>query len=368
VGTLGRAACQQKSPHDGPARPVSAFSQAEKGIPIEHTEQVEHHRWTPPGPGTRGLAPLDGPTRTLLHEMRWRTPPPSRGRRWLALGIVLALHVLFGWFTWHEMQVRKVEALARYERAGALQVRLIPRAATSPGLATPPALLPPPPELVPPPRPVNKPVVHEPPAKNAMTVSLPPQAPAPAMSAAPQPRLYNPSGQAMLPATSSSATPAPEAGYVQKMPQGDANIMQHATPVPYKATRFDKDWDKSSGNALQDAMKHARDNTTVSHTFHIAPGVRLHCGVSFAALAGGCGGDPPPAPPTKDGDMRLSMAPANSLAPGSPQPKVPTVEECIAIYRADKPLPYGCPIDTPTRSVDAELQERAAHPATQDSH
>ena len=43
-----------------------------------------------------------------------------------------------------------------------------------------------------------------------------------------------------------------------------------------------------------------------------------------------------------------------------------SVEECIAIYRAEKPLPQGCPIDTPTRSVDADMQERAAHPAKQD--
>lgn len=300
--------------------------------------------------------------------MRWRTPPPHRGRRWLALGIVLALHVLFGWFTWHEMQVRKVEERMREARMGALQVRLIPRAKTAAGPAAPPVLLPSPPTQPAPPRPVNKPVVHEPPAKNAMTVSLPPEAPAPAASVAPQPRLYSDSGQALPPATTSTVPPTPEAGYAQKMPQGDSNIMQHTSAVPYKATRFDKDWDKTSGNAVQDAMKHAVDNTTVSHTFHIAPGVRIHCGISFAALAGGCGGDPPPPPPTKDGDMRLSMAPANQLAPGPPAPKPPTVEECIAIYRADKPLPYGCPIDTPTRSVDAEMQEHAAHPAAQDGH
>jgi len=305
----------------------------------------------------------------MLHQMRWRTAPPHRGRRWLALGIVLALHVLFGWFTWHEMQVRRTEARERDERQGALLVRLIPRAATPTGPAAPPVLVPPPPpEPAPPPRPVNKPVVHEPPAKNAMTVSLPPEPPAPAASVAPPPQLYNPLGQIALPATASTAPPVSEPGYVQKLPQGDSKIMQHTSPAPYQPTRFDKDWNKTSGNAVQDALKKAKDDTTVKHTFHIAPGVRIHCAISFAALAGGCGGDPPPPPPSNDGDMRMSMAPAHQLAPDSPQPKAPSVEECIAIYRAEKPLPYGCPVDTPTRAVDAEMQERAAHPANQDGH
>jgi hypothetical protein len=29
-------------------------------------------------------------------------------------------------------------------------------------------------------------------------------------------------------------------------------------------------------------------------------------------------------------------------------------------------LPQGCPVDTPTRSVDAEMQERASHQGAQD--
>lgn len=172
----------------------------------------------------------------------------------------------------------------------------------------------------------------------------------------------------MLPANASTAPPVAGPGYVQRTPQGDSTIMQHSTPVPYHATRFDKDWEKSSGNVVQDALKKAKDSSTVEHTFHVAPGVRIHCAISFAALAGGCGGDPPPAPSYKDRDMRLNMAPANQLAPGSPEPKAISVQECIALYRADKALPYGCPVDTPARSVDAQLQERAAHPVGEDGH
>ena len=305
----------------------------------------------------------------MLHQLRWRKAPPNRGRRWLALGIVLVLHVLFGWLTWHEMQLGKAAALAREERSGALLVRLIPHAATPPGPAAAPELVPPPPpEPAPPPRPVNRPVVHEAPAKNAMTVSLPPEPPAPASSIAapPQPDLYNAAGQPALPATASTATPAPEGDYVRQMPQGDAKIMQHSTTVPYQATRFEKDWHKRGGSSVDDALQKGVDKSTVSHTFHVAPGVRIHCSISLLALGGGCGGDPPPPPPSNDGDMRMNMAPASQLAPGSPPPKTISVAECIAIYRAEKPLPQGCPVDTPTRAVDAEMQERASHPSTQD--
>lgn len=339
-------------------------------IPIEHTEQVEHHRWAPPPTHARGLAPLDGPTRALLHELRWRKSPPARGRRWLALGVVLVLHVLFGWLTWHEMQLRKAQMQARESRADALQVRLIPRPIATASPAAPPQPVPPPrPESAAPPRPVSKPVVHEPPARDAMTVSLPPEPPAPATSVATaaQPQLYDATGKVALPASPSTA-PAPEAGYVQKTPQDSARIMQHTTPVPYKATRFDKYWDKSLGSSVDDALQKAKDGTTATHTFHIAPGVRIHCSISLVGLGGGCGGDPPPPPPPNDGDMRMNMAPASQLAPGSPPPKTMSVDECIAIYRAEKPLPYGCPVDTPTRAVDAEMQERAAHGRQQDGH
>lgn len=281
--------------------------------------------------------------------MRWRKAPPAGRRRWVALAIVLALHALFMGFTWHEMQVGR-PAVARHERRGALQVRLIP--------ATPKAA-PAPPELAsPPPPPPPRPAVREPPAKNAMTVTLP--APAPASTVAPAARIYDTTGQPALPAASSSA-PAAAPGYVQRMPQGDSQVMKHDSAITYKATRFEKDWNNGS-SSVDDVLKRAVDKSTVTHTFHIAPGVRLHCGISFAALAGGCGGDPPPRPTSKSQDMRLNMAPAQSLAPGTPAPAPPSVEECIAIYRADKPLPQGCPVDTPTRAVDAELRERAAHP------
>jgi hypothetical protein len=293
----------------------------------------------------------------LLHQLRWRKAPPQRGRRWLVVGIVLVLHALFIWLTWHEMRSLPEWATAEHRHRDALQVRLIPRPVSlSPAAAAPPIA---PPSPTPPAPPaVKPPVVHEAPARNAMTVSLPPTPPAPATSVPPSPQLYDAAGRVVLPSSSSTA-PAPEApGYVQRGPQGDSKVMQHNSPVTYQATRFEKDWSKG-GSAVDDVLQRAADKTTVKHTFHLAPGVRIHCAITFAALAGGCGGDPPPSPPSNDGDMRMNMAPASQLAPGSPEPKAPSVDECIAIYRANKPLPHGCPVDTPTRSVDAEMRERA---------
>jgi len=124
--------------------------------------------------------------------------------------------------------------------------------------------------------------------------------------------------------------------------------------IKYKPTKLDPYWRKSS-NAIDDALQKAVEKTTVKKTIQLPGGIRIHCGISLAALAGGCGGDPPPPPPPTDGDERLNMAPA-PLVKGTATPK-PDVMTCIADYRAGKPLPYGCPMDTPTRAVDAEKKK-----------
>jgi len=267
------------------------------------------------------------------------------------MALALGLHLLFIGVTWWEMQPRSGEPLPPPRAGDALQVRFIPR-------GTPRAAPPPPAEAVPPPPPApHMAPVREPPAKNAMTASLPTPAPAPATSVAtPAPRLFGADGRPLLP-TAQPAAPS-TAGYVERGVVGDSQVMRHDNPVKYQATRFDKDWSK--GSSLDRALKSLVDKTTVKKTVTLAPGLRIHCAVALAALAGGCGGDPPAPPSAKDGDFRLSMAPARSLAPEPNPPKPPSEEECIKIYRDGKPLPYGCPVDTPTRAVDAELRERAA--------
>ena len=262
------------------------------------------------------------------------------------LAVVLLLHLLFATMVWLAMRPPPSRQGPAAPVADVLEVRFIPA-------ATAPAAKPPPPVSMPPP-PVRAPSrrTAQPVARNALSVQLP--APAPAASVA-APRLFDRNGQAILPAAGSTSEPE----YVQRLPQGDTRIMRHDSPVKYQATRFDKDWGNGTTNAIDDVLQKAVDKTTVKHTFHPLPGLRIHCAVALAMLAGGCGGDPPPPPSPKDGDVRLNMAPA-PLAPNPEAPKPPPLSACIALYRAGKPLASGCPSDTPIRAVDEELREQRA--------
>ena len=277
----------------------------------------------------------------MLHELRWRKPPRDHRRLWVALGIALLLHVLFVAVVWYEMKpTPRLPQVVQVQVDQAIQVRFIARSPASP--AAPPPVIPPPS-----PRPAREPV-----SKNAMTVHMPESStptaqPAPATSA-PRPALFDRTGQIVLP---SSASSAPPADYVQHGPQGDTQIMQHRDVIRYKPTKLDPYWRKNT-NAIDDALQKVVEKTTVKKTIELPGGIRIHCGISFAALAGGCGGDPPPPPPPNDGDERMNMAPA-PLVKGTPMPK-PDIATCIADYRAGGPLPYGCPVDTPARAVDAE--------------
>ncbi|MEO6800990.1 MAG: hypothetical protein ABI178_13720 [Rhodanobacter sp.] len=290
----------------------------------------------PPAGSRDGLERFDtaiGRPRRVWHESA--IAPTQRRLAWV---VVLLLHGLFALAVWIAMRpVAPPPSPTAPEEM--LQVRLIDAAPVAPA--------PPPPPIALPPAPASPPVPKhpEPPAKNAMVLQTP---------AAPAPRLFDEHGQPLLPATSSTA---PLPAYVQRMPQGNTRIMQHDSPVKYQPTRFEQDW--GGGNAVDDALQKLVDKTTVKKTIRLPGGIRLHCGVSLAMLAGGCGGDPPPPPSRKDGDERLNMAPATSLDGHAHAQKPPSLESCIAMYRAGKPLAYGCPVDTPDRAVDAELRERA---------
>lgn len=225
-----------------------------------------------------------------------------------------------------------------------LQIRFLPATKPVPPPQQPAMPPPPPPRVVVP----SAPPRHraEPPPRHALSVAL--STPAPAAPA----RLFDRNGQPILPAAASSA---PEPSYVQRMPQGDTAIMRHDSPVKYQATRFANAWGNGTTNAIDNALQKAVDKTTVKHTFRLPGGIRVHCAVSLAMLAGGCGGSPPPPPSKKDGDERLNMAPT-PLVPGTKMP-APPLSACIALYRAGKPLIDGCPVDTPARAVDEEMRE-----------
>lgn len=328
---------------------TSPFSRR-KGTPIVHRTQAATRATPPPGPDRDGTLALDMATLARLRQLRWREPPRGYRLAWLVLAVVVLLHLLFALMVWWAMRPPPSRGEPVAPVNDVLEVRFIPAA------SAPAAQAPPPP--VPSPPPPRRPSRHaaEPAAKNALSVQLP----ASAASVAP-PRLFDRNGQAILPAATGSA-PAPE--YVQRLPQGDTRIMRHDSPVKYQATRFDKDWGNGTTNAIDDVLQKAVDKTTVKHTFHPLPGLRIHCAVALAMLAGGCGGDPPPPPSPKDGDVRLNMAPA-PLAPNPSAPKPPPLSECIALYRAGKPLASGCPADTPIRAVDEELRGQRARQARQ---
>lgn len=289
---------------------------------------------------TRGLAAFDWPARARQQQGRWREPSIAPRQHRLALALALLLHAVFVVLIWYGMRAHAVKPAAVTTPAEVMQVRFITRA--------PPVDKPPPPAPLPPAKPRVVPKTHEPLAKDAMVVQPPPAPVKPV-------QLYDQQGQPRLPAAAASA---PIAGYVQRMPQGDTRIMQHRSAVTYKPTRFEKDW-ASNGNALDGALQKLVDNTTMKKTVRLPGGIRIHCVVSIAMLAGGCGGEPPPPPSAKDGDERLNMAPASSLDGQAHGPKPPSVEACIAMYRAGKPLDHGCPVDTADRSVDAELHARS---------
>jgi hypothetical protein len=307
----------------------------------------------------RGLVPLDASTSDRLRA--WSSRRPTRDRRWLWLSLFAAilLHGFFGWFVWRQMRPDTAPSIAAASADGdAIEIRFIART-LPPATALRPAPRTPPPSAAPSkaaprPRPVSKP---EPPSRDAMTVQLPAAKP----DNAPPPALFDKSGQPLLPASAASTPPAPEAGYVQRMPTDNDKVMQHSTPVKYTPTRFDKYWHKTS--TVDSALQKAVDATTVKKTFNLPGGVHIHCAVSVAMLAGGCGGDPPPPPSKKDGDERLSMAPSQQFGKDPHPPTPPTLEACIAMYRANKPLEHGCPVDTPDRAVDAEKAQAAAKAA-----
>jgi hypothetical protein len=335
----------------GGVQPVSgklcSLSLSTSGHVIAHPTQVEHHRWTAPvrEPPGHGLTPLDDATLAKLRQMGWRAPPRHSRRTWMALIVALSLHAVFVAALWHLMQPVP-------GRAGApsvdevLRVRFITRTpVASLSLPTVPAA---------PPLPTRRPPpvkTREPASKDAMQIQ--PRPPTSARDVGPA-SLFDKDGQPLLPAAAASAT-TPD--YVQRIPQGDSRVMQHNDLIKYKATRFENYFpppDESVGGA---AVRHVVDTVVGSKDVDLPRGIHLKCMTLLGIPIPNCIN--PPAPPSaKDGDERLNMAPAQSLDGVAHHPKPPSEKACIAIYREGKPLPWGCPVDTPNRAVDAELRAR----------
>lgn len=280
----------------------------------------------------------------MLHELRWREPPRDRRRLWGVLAFTVLLHALFGALTWYEMQPHALP-VASVQAYDVLQVRFI-TSAPAPAVAPPPPVLAAPASPVPKVRPPVR-ITREPVDKHAMSVSLP----------APPPQLYRPDGTLRVApaAAASAAIPDYQSGILQG---GDKQVLRHDAGDKYQSadTRFAPYFPPPGESSVDTALRKVIEKTTKTATVHLPKGVRVHCSTVLFILPAGCGGDPPAPPPPNDGDERLSMAPA-PLVKSPHAPKPPSVDQCIAIYRANKPLPYGCPVDTPSRAVDAQMHE-----------
>ncbi len=322
----------------------------EQGRVIERSGQVRHRQ---EGDRARGLASLDSETRASLGRRRWQHPPLTRPALTLTLVLVVLLHALFALALWYAMQPRLANpAVAPVQSEQALVVRLIdlpskPRAAPPPAPPTPPTRAPP--QLA---SARVRPVTREKPHRDALVMQDHAATPAPAASAATPSatRLFAKDGSVRLPPTqttyadtSAKAKPAE--------PADDRRIMQHdSNRMQYKATRFEKYFPPPNETAGGAVGRHIGDALK-----KIAASV---CDPKKPSTASNllCGAPPlPPAP--KDRDERLNLPPP-PLAGGDPHPATPLpLSTCFALYRADKPLPYGCPVNTPDLAFKAEMRE-----------
>ena len=282
---------------------------------------------------------------------RWRQPPLTRPALAFTLALVFVLHALFALALWYEMQSNPLQvAVAHADIDRVLTVRLIdqpskPRAAQPPEPPTLPKLAPP--QQVAPLR--ARPVTHEKPPHDAMVVQDHEAAPAPAASVAtPSSSLFAKDGSVRLAPTTAS-TPA-TASTTPPKPADDRQIMQHDLDRMHtKTTRFEKYFPPPNetaggavgrhiGDALKEITKSMCDPTKASTA------TNLLCGA-------------PPIPPSpKDGDERLNLPPP-PRADDPNQPTPPQLSTCIAEYNAEKPLSYGCPLDTPDLAFKAEMRE-----------
>jgi hypothetical protein len=317
---------------------------------------VEPHRLEPEA-SSRGLVPIDAATLVALHAIGRRPPPRDRVRFTLAVAAALILHIVLIFLVRYEMQPRVLVSFAKPDdHPDVLEVRFIEPARLPPPVADVP---PPPPVSEPPPRvrspEATRPEPPRPKKKPEDETPVETTAPSPTAAAVPQPALFGTDGSVAMPTSGVGSKP----DFVPRKPTDDTGIMSHKTTVTYTQTRFEKDWAPRDENALSKGVRQVIEKTTVKQTVDLGHGTRINCATVLFVLPAGCSGEDPSKASKKDGDVRLNMAPANLLAKDLPdQPTKPTEAQCIAAFRADKPLPQGCASDIPLKAMDQENAER----------
>jgi len=267
------------------------------------------------------------------------------------LAFVLVLHVLFALVLWYEMQLKPLHLpVAQHDVEQAMAVRLIDLPSEPPAVQPPEP--PTPPKLVPPPQapPRVRPVTHEKPLRGAMVVQDHEAAPAPAASVAAPSSLFAKDGSVRLPPTTQPAWPTGNAKAEPAKAADDRQIMQHDLDRMHtKTTRFEKYFPPPNETAGGAVGRHIGDAIKAMAASMCDPtkpstATNLLCGA-------------PPIPPSpKDGDERLNLPPPPRADDPNP-PTPPPLSTCIAEYNAEKPLSYGCPIDTPDLAFKAMMRE-----------
>jgi hypothetical protein len=269
-----------------------------------------------------------------------RGRPPRQWRSWwMLLALVLAGHVLLAWLAWLILRPAPYRRL----EGGAFRVTLIEPA---PELPLPPPLLPPPPL---PGQPAPPPVHRERPAPGAITATM-------EGVKTPPLNLYDSNGQIGL---SSGAGKQPAPAYREPALQG-SHIYSGASPVPYKPTRFNKDWaplnETLGARTIGRAFDKAVEKTTLEKTVKLPGGIRVHCAVApLLLMAMGCQVDPPP-PPANDDDIRLSMPPPETLT----GKKVPLPAPASSV----RPSPSASSAAPPSSAATSGAASNASPPAS----
>lgn len=256
------------------------------------------------------------------------------------LALVVALHMLFALMLWSVMQPAPVES------DQAVIVRLLDDTSMSRAAPPPPTL----PELVSPQQtaaPRARPKSNEKPRRDAMVMQDHAAAPALAASVATPAAtgLFTQGGSVRLPTALTGTSVPPTVEAKPAKPADDRRIMQHTDYRPIKQTRFNKYFPPPNETAGGAAGRHIGDAIKA-----IAKSI---CDPTKPSTASNllCGAPPlPPSP--KDADERLNLPPPSLAGDAHPIKALP-LSTCIAEYNDDKPLSYGCPINTPDLAFHA---------------
>lgn len=158
------------------------------------------------------------------------------------------------------------------------------------------------------------------------------------------------------PGAASARQSSAKDGTVQLVPRGNSDVMtRNSDHLGYKPTIFDQYWAPANESILDTFLRHFIEKLTVTHTFHLAPGVRVKCALGPMAIFLACGNADSPRPESaKSNDPRLNMAPARPLVPGlgaSAPASASTAAplhldnsvKCSVAKVAGGPPPPGCP-------------------------